>query len=285
MSKEIYEMVTNKIIESLNKNIVPWHKPWDCNNAPRNAKTKRAYNGINVMLLNCEQVIKSYKKNLWLTYKQAIELGGNVKKNEHSTFVIFWNFFKKDENGFEKTIPLLKYFKVFNIEQCENLKLKEDVNEKEFNDILVCEDVINNMPNKPEVFIGGTDRACYIPSVDKVCMPDKKQFHNEEGFYATFFHELVHSTGHEKRLNRKTIGTSSFGSETYSKEELVAEVGSAMLNSLCGIDSKTIEQSQAYCKSWVKKLKDDKQMIVKAASAAQKAVDFILQKKLEDKKE
>lgn len=242
--------------------------------------TGKSYSGVNVLVLNAEQMLKGYKTNRWLTFLQANKLGGKIKKDEHPTYIVYWNFFnaKDSENVKTKTIPFLKFHKVFNIDQCEELNLPEVTESKEFEDIKTCEEVIETMPNKPEVeFIG--DRACYIPSMDKVKMPEKTQFHGEEEFYSTFFHELVHSTGHEKRLNRKPIGDHAFGSKIYSKEELVAEIGASMLSSMCGIFDETKELSTSYIDSWRKKISTDKKLIMTASGQAQKAVDFIMNKK------
>ena len=276
----LYEMVTNKILEALDNKIVPWKRPWDCKHAPANALTGKAYSGANILVLNSVQMLKGYKSNKWLTFLQAQKLGGSVKTNEECTYIVYWNFFNtpSEENKKSRMIPLLKYHKVFNTEQCENLTLPETPETKEFEDIKTCEEIIEAMPNKPEIEFTG-DKACYIPSLDKVKMPEKVQFHKEEEFYSTFFHELVHSTGHEKRLNRKTIGAHAFGSETYSKEELVAEIGASMLASVTGIFDETLEMSTSYIESWRKKISEDKKLVITAAGQAQKAVDFVMNKK------
>ena len=274
---DIYQMVTNTIIEQLEKGKIPWKKEWDCVNAPVNFVTKKPYRGMNVFLLGC----KGYKSPYWLSFKQVKDKRGFVKQGEKSSIVVFWEFltFKDkenlDENGVPaiKQVPLLKYYRVFNTEQCEGLTVPA-IEERQFTPIEECEKVVNGY-NMTIEYKG--DKACYSPQLDIVRMPAKEQFKSEQGFYSTLFHELTHSTGHITRLNRE-FGT-HFGSENYSYEELIAELGACMLCNFCGIHT-TIENSTAYIQSWLKVLKNDKKMIVTASGKAQKAVDFILGKEV-----
>lgn len=204
MAKEsVYEIITNKIIESLENGVVPWRKPWNgC--GPRNYKSNRIYNGINYFLLS----MSSYNSPYWLTFKQAQELGGSVKKGEKGSIITFWKINKYNKIGIdgkkeEKTIPMLRYYRVFNLEQCENVREIKGrfADKREFNAIEAAEAIIGNMPNKPIIGHGG-NRAFYTPALDSVMLPEKENFKTDEGYYSTAFHELAHATGHESRLNR-----------------------------------------------------------------------------------
>jgi antirestriction protein ArdC len=184
---------------------------------------------------------------------------------------------------------MLRYYTVFNVSQCDGLdESKIPVLAKRYNEIEAleqCETVIEHMPKRP-VITYHEQRAYYSPSSDYVNMPRKESFDGSAEYYSTLFHELTHSTGHETRVNRKGVSGSdgswsAFGSTPYAKEELVAEMGASFLCGICEIENKTIDNSAAYIKSWLHKLKDDKKMVIIAAAQAQKAVDFILGKKLE----
>ena len=230
-----------------------------------------------------------YESPYFLTFKQAAQLGGNVKRGEKATPVVFWKWFDaKDENAPTKIkrIPFLRYYSVFNLSQCEGIPSDKipliGSSNDEKNPIEQADKIIINMPQKPIIHFG-SDRACYRPSLDRVDMPKVETFKKMEDFYSVLFHELTHSTGHESRLNRKGVGSSdgewsAFGSTPYAKEELVAEMGAAFLCSQAGIVERTIENSASYVQSWLAKLKDDKKLIVLAAAQAQKSSDFILGK-------
>jgi antirestriction protein ArdC len=182
------------------------------------------------------------------------------------------------ETGDPKVVPFLKYYKVFNVAQCEGLTvpaIEEDTEEAIFSPVDQAEAIFNAMPQRPQVNYGG-NRAYYSPSLDYVQMPVKESFDSPDTYYNTLFHELAHSTGHTDRLARKGVTEASyFGSHEYSKEELVAEMAASFLSAESGIES-TLENSVAYLQSWMRALKNDKTMLVRAASMAQKASDFIL---------
>lgn len=268
MKSVAYDAVYNQIIEEMSKGKLPWRKLWS-GPKPQNAKTGRPYSGINFFMLSCS----GYADARWLTYKQAIEMGGQVKSGEKSVKIVFWNILSKEENGKKKSIPLLKYFNIFNVEQIEGLNIEDIQNET----ILSADEVINNFKDKPKITYGH-DRAGYSKSQDTVLMPSKQQFVDIESYFNTLFHELVHSTGSESRLNRKTmVNSERFGSDVYSEEELVAEFGAAFLCSACGIDN-TLKDSAAYIKGWMEAFKENPSMIVHAASKAQSAADYILGK-------
>lgn len=274
MKSIAHEAVFNQIMDSLEKGVIPWRKPWK-NSTPRNGLTNRKYSGINFFILSAS----GYADERWLTYRQVKELGGEVKKGEKSKQIVFWNILSKEQDGKKKNIPLLKYFNVFNIEQTEGIEFsKEDIEKLEAlrkAEIIEAEEIVNNYNDKP-VTLFSHSFACYSPVEDKVKMPPKAQFLSTEAFYSTLFHEYAHSTGHEKRLNRKGITNfDSFGTLQYSEEELIAEFASAFLCNHAGIDN-TLENSSAYIQNWMKAFKNNPEMIVSSANKAQKAVDYIL---------
>ncbi len=274
---DVYSIVTNRIIELLESGTVPWQKPWTDAGLPANLLSKRPYRGINLWLL----LSLNYERNLFLTWDQLKKIGASVKQGEHGHVVIYWKTSPKNEDVVdgEKKTPILRYYKVFNIAQCRDIpeSLVEALVHKEHNPIAECEAIINGMPNSPLLIFTG-NKAYYDIEKDHVVLPSLKKFKSSEGYYSTLFHELVHSTGSEKRLNRNTI-TNMFehGGDAYSMEELVAELGSAYLSSFTGIlKTEELKNSAAYIKGWLSKLKDDKRFIVQASGMAQRAVDFII---------
>ena len=271
--KTVYEIITDKFIESLEKGRIPWEKPW-VGQKPMNYKSKTEYHGINVMILS----MQGYSSRYWMTFKQVTSLGGKVKKGSKGTPVCYWNFFKKeDQDGNEKTIPFLKYFTVFNKDQIEGIEfIEEEEGTLDFSPIETCESIVNHYQDKPEIKHGNVDIACYSSSSDTITLTNKENFKSEEEYYSTLFHEMVHSTGHKSRLNRNLVN--GFGSDLYSKEELIAEIGNAFLCSEAGILKNTIDNSTAYIQSWISKLKNDPKLIVSASGKATKAVDYILGK-------
>lgn len=277
MSNQVYEIITERIIAELQKGVVPWHKPWK-SSGPMNLVSKRAYRGVNTWLLGVSQYASPY----WLTFKQAKALGGSVRAGQKATPVVFWKPVKsKDKtSGEEKTFPLLRYYSVFNVEQCDGLEKHIPVDvAKTVAPIDAAAAIVEGMPDKPTIQHGGT-RACYAPGSDTVTMPPRDTFDNGEFYYSTLFHELTHATGHVSRLDRKGITESAgFGSETYSKEELVAELGAAFLCAEAGIVERLIDNSAAYINNWLGALKQDVKLVVQAAAQAQKAADYILNRK------
>lgn len=282
----VYERITNIITEKLEKGIVPWHQPWTSAWPPRNLMTKKPYRGINLLLLSDLK----YELPYFLTFKQVKYLKGSVIKDEKAHMVVFYKWLeKKDEDGNvivnaegkPEMVPMLKHYYVFNVGQCKDIASKHIPwqIEGQFNPIEEAEHIVNNMPEKPEILYN-TGRACYIPSIDKINMPSKNSFNSDEELYSTLFHEMCHATGHASRLNRKGVTrAAAFGSKVYSQEELVAEMGAAFLCGEVGIENRTIDNSAAYIRGWLSKLKDDKRLLVFAAGAAQKASDFILNKR------
>ena len=247
-----------------------------------NYASKKPYRGVNTFLLAVSRFKAGYDSNYWLTYKQIQMLGGNVK-GQHSEMVVFWKLLEKptpeDETDY---IPMLRYYRVFNLDQVTGIKRPAIDNLPTFQPINEAEEVATKYQEQIEVIHGGS-RAYYQPSNDWIRMPEKETFDGPEEYYSTLFHEFTHSTGHKTRLNRPGITeTHYFGDEIYSKEELIAEMGAAMLSGVVGIENKTIKNSASYIQSWLGKLKEDKKLVVHAAAAAQKAADFILGKQAQD---
>ncbi|WP_433947028.1 ArdC family protein [Paenibacillus sp. SN-8-1] len=275
MSEKIYEMVTNRMIQLLEKGIVPWRRPWRVG-AAVNWKSQKPYRGINTMLLEPGE---------YATFKQISEAGGTVKKGEKGQFVVFWTWLDKEDESSGKPvkIPFLRYYNVFDInKQCEGLQSKRNDQIYEHDPIEEAEKICANYIDAPRVMFA-SGRAFYRPSTDSISVPPLCDYTKPEEYYSTLFHEHVHSTGHVKRLNRQGIAEiAAFGDESYSKEELVAEIGAAMLCGVAGIDNTTLENSAAYVGSWLRKLKDDKRLIIQAAGQAQKAADYILGISFED---
>jgi antirestriction protein ArdC len=273
------EIITENIIKQLEQGVAPWRKPWSTS-IPRNLISKKPYRGLNVFLL----ATQGYGSPYWLTFNQAKQLGAHVRQGEKSTLVSFWKFSEFSRENHDtgetenKTSVLLRYYRVFNIEQCEGLKALQGDDCKPANPISECESIANRMPNPPQ--FEQHSQAFYRPSADVVGMPSRNCFQTPEGYYSTLFHELTHSTGHKSRLNRFEENSTDhqFGSESYSKEELIAEMGAAMLAGMAGISQATLSNSASYLQTWIQRLKSDSRLIISAASHAQKAADYILGK-------
>jgi antirestriction protein ArdC len=271
-----YEIVTEAIIKQLESGVAPWRKPWRTG-MPVNLVSKKEYRGINIFLL----AFQGYGSRYWLTYRQAQALSGNIKKGEHGTKVVFWKIGEYQKENAETTeiethkSILLRYYTVFNLEQCEGIESPEP--HPNIHPIEQCESIVRSMPDAPA--FEQEAQACYRPSIDTVGMPARSAFHSTEEYYSTLFHELTHSTGHPSRLGREGIMKHNpFGSEDYSKEELVAEMGAAMLCGVAGIESQTLGNSAAYLQSWISRLRSDSRLVISAAAQAQKAADYILGK-------
>ncbi len=293
----IYQTDTDRIIVNLKAGVIPWEKPWKTPRYlggpfPRNFYTGKPYRGINVLLLWSSD----YNSPFWLTFKQAQELKGTVRKGEHGTPIVFYKqlpeYAKNDgeSSGEDERVPfVLCRYTVFNVEQCDCLTLPEieqptttpDVDEDE-----LCESIVNGWENRPALHLTSPTeyRAYYRPSTDSIHMPARSRFVDTAHYYSTLFHELIHSTGHESRLNR-TFGD-RFGDELYSKEELVAEMGAAFLSAIAGIANEhTDRNTTAYIQNWISKLQEDNRLIIHAAANAQKAVDSILDTTFEESEE
>jgi len=266
---QVNEIVTSKIIEKLEAGTIPWQKPW-IGSPAINYVSRKPYTGINVLLLD--------KGGEFATFKQIQSLGGTLKKGSKASMVVFYKQNRvEDEEGKTKTIPILRYYNVFHLSDSEGIPSKLELIQNTDSPIEQAEQIITNYKDCPEI-TEDPGQAWYMPSTDKIGIPNKKQFKGIEEYYSTLYHEICHSTGHINRLKRFTgeDAKASFGSESYSKEELIAEIGSAILCCHAGIE-KTIDNSASYIQSWLKVLKNDKNFIIQASSKAQKAVDYILQ--------
>ena len=292
----VYERVTEQISALLKQGVVPWQQPWHAEvGPPRNGVSGRHYRGLNVFLLSHA----GFDSPWWLTPKQVNGLDGHIKRGEKVSWVHFWGRWLPKAEPNESTeidadeaavstrrrpVSILRAYRVVNLDQCtgpgidtfRDKHAAERPGEHDNDPIAGCEEIVANMPQRPDIRYGG-DRALYRPWTDRVHLPKRETFTSSEEFYATLFHELVHSTGHRERLNRKTLmdGT-PFGSATYSREELVAEMGAAFLCAAAGIDDPTLQNSAAYIASWLKFLRSDSRALIVAGAQAQKAADFVL---------
>ena len=270
----VYEIVTEQVIKQLESGVAPWRKPWRTE-MPCNLVSGKPYRGINIFLLGMQGRASKY----WLTFKQANQLGGHVRAGEKASTVTFWNVGeeKLNANTGKMSKPfLLRYYSVFNATQIEGLeKLKLGSASEPVPNIDACEAIVSGMPNPPR--FEASNAAWYRPMSDTVGMPGKTLFNSSEEFYSTLFHELAHSTGHASRIGRDGIEhLGAFGSDAYSREELIAEMGAAMLCGVTGISPATLQNSAAYLKAWIERLRSDSRLLVSAAAAAQKASDYIL---------
>ena len=281
----VYEIVTEKIIAQLEQGVIPWHRPWSDVGVPVNLPSGRHYRGINVMLLSCA----GYSSPYWMTYKQAQEMGGHVRRGEKSTLVVFWKWLEVDadepltKEESIKRIPFLRYYSVFNLEQIDGIPASRipTLKARNIEPIEAAQAIVDAMPNRPCIGHGG-DKAFYRPATDSVQMPNREAFDSAEAYHSTLFHELTHATGHPSRLGRLDGNNSRlapFGSADYSKEELVAEMGAAFLCAEAGIENATLTQSAAYVGGWLQALKNDRRMVVLAAAQGQKAADFVLNRR------
>lgn len=273
---DVYAIVTDRIIAQLEQGVIPWRKPWTEAGVPQNLISRRPYRGINVWLL----ASLNYRQNFFLTFKQVKELGGSIKKDEKSNMVVFTKWEEKEDkkSGEMKKVPFLRYYNVFNVAQCEGIPEEKipPIPVRNNNPIEACDEIILSMPKKP-VIRHQEQRAFYDPMCDYINMPVMESFVDSESYYGTLFHELVHSTGHASRLNRKEVTQmKGITSEPYSIEELTAELGACYLKSDAGIFTADVGNNAAYIQSWLSKLKNDKRFIVYASAHAQRAVEFIL---------
>lgn len=292
---DVYQMVTDRVLEQIEQGIIPWHKPWNAATLSEDAlaisyTSRKPYSFLNQMLLG--------RNGEWLTFNQVKERGGNIKKGAHAGIVVFYKKIQvkktkrvKDAEGneFDKevssTIPVLKHYPVFHIDDCEGIESKIKVEEKPkeskvqpikraekiVKDYLKAQPLLKLHNDRP------SNRAYYTPMWDEITVPMLSQYKEKEEYYSTLFHEMVHSTGHSTRLNREEGMGNKFASHAYSREELVAELGSAMLCTNIKIDTEVaFKNSVAYIKGWASKLKEDTKAIVWAASRAEKAARYIL---------
>lgn len=284
MPKTPQDVVVEILIEKINKEKrLPWQRPWNRLSVPRNIATKTEYRGMNLMTT----LMSPFDSPYFITQKELKKRGGHFKKGSKLVVfpIIFWKFFDQevDVNGrVSQRPPICRFYKVFNVEQCDGIEVPEIEGESQDNDpIEAAEELIGKYKGAPKYKETG-DRAFYRPSEDLIQVPKLNQFHSSVEYYCTRFHEMGHSTGHTDRLGRDGITDEiMFGSHKYSYEELIAEFCAAMCCAEVGIEKPIIDNSAAYLKSWVAKLKDKPKQLVTAAGAAQKAFDHIVGKKFD----
>lgn len=287
MKQDVYSRITDKIVADLEQGERPWMKPWNAEHAA--GKITRPlrfnglpYSGINVMMLWSEAMDKGYNAPIWMTFRQAKELGGNVRKGEHGSLVVYANTLTKTEQDaetgedIEHTIPFMKGYTVFNVEQIEGLP--DHYYAMAEAPALSPEERDARMEaffaeTNADIRHGG-NRAFYAKELDYVQMPPFEFFKDTESYYATLGHETTHWTRHPSRLDRD-LGRKKWGDEGYAMEELVAELGSAYLCADLGITPEVREDHAAYIGSWLKVLKNDKRAIFSAAAHAQRAADYL----------
>jgi antirestriction protein ArdC len=275
---DLFEVITQKIIDLLKQGVIPWQIPWKTSSGmPRNLVTNRPYNGINFWLL----LSYNYSSPFFLTFEQAKSAGGTIKRGEKSKMVVFWKILESTEkDGTITKTPFLRYYNVFNYSQTEDLdptKLPDNsAYDHDFNPIGTADAIIHNWSDCPKIE-WDSNRACYSPLYDMVSMPPQRSFFHDQQCYSTLFHELIHSTGHPTRTNRhEKIKDHKFGSQDYSQEELVAEMGAAFLCGITQIEQETIHNNAAYISHWIRTFQNDPKVLILAATQAQKGVDYIL---------
>lgn len=281
---DIYQLITDKIVSALKAGVGPWIKPWDDSKVAfglhRNGNSDRPYRGINVLLLNLVAFEKGYQDPRWVTFNDVQRLGGQIRKGEQHTKIVFWKFREiigdntdnEEENSSPKVIPLVRVHRVFNVEQCDRLHLTplDDYHPNLVN--LPANDQAETVLSLPEIRHGGV-KAAFYPSRDFIQLPPKNSFESTDHYYATAFHEVIHWSGHESRLKR-TFGK-RFGDKNYAFEELVAEIGAAFLGAHTNLPFKEMRHPE-YIQEWINTLKADKRAIFTACRLSQKATDFIL---------
>jgi antirestriction protein ArdC len=279
VSKDIYELITARFIEQLKKGTVPWQKPWM---GVQNIVSKKPYRGINALILGGSEFQSPY----WLTFKQAHDLGGKVRKGEKSTPVIYYKLFEKRDdrgnmilgsNGRPTRIPFIRWSNAFNLDQSEGIEPPaQTIVQNPMQPLEKAAKIVDDAKICPIYHTGFA--AVYSPGEDVIRMPAQKTFRSPESYYQTLFHEMTHSTGHASRLDREGVTLPiKFGSERYSKEELIAELGASFLSNEAGILNQVqFDNSAAYLGSWIEKFQNDPKMIFTASSQAQRSTDFLL---------
>lgn len=278
----LYSRVTAAIIQALERGVVPWRSPilgGGRAGIPKNLASGKPYRGANVFLLAITAYLGGYRSAYWLTFQQAKDRGGTVKKGQKASLVVFWKPYevKDKETGEVKQIPVLRYYNVFNVEQCEGIEAPAGPKDppSTFEKIEAAEKLLAGYKDGPKVEFGGSE-AFYVPAQDTVRIALPERFVSPAAYYATLLHELAHSTGHSKRLDRGLDSKlEPFGSLDYSKEELVAEMAAAFLCAECGLEPAVLENQAAYISGWLGRLKKDHSLVIAAGGAAQRAADWI----------
>ena len=301
----VFEAVNKQVLDGIKKSGMSWFKAWSDSNGniqdPINRFTKRGYNGVNIFILNATASIEGYASNEWVSFAEAKKLGSNVMKGEKSTMIVHWNIaYKVEDKWFPNLTALnkagyteedakklftLKQFRVFNIAQCSDIQPCREIptgseDNLDIQPIESAEAIVNGYKNAPKIVERPQDRAYYTPMRDTITMPTKEQFVKRtsiDDFYKVLFHEMIHSTGHSTRLDRKLVGVTA-DKVSYSKEELIAEIGAMYLTSIANLNPKDHErQSQAYINGWIKFIKSShEKALISAMTKARQGVDLIL---------
>lgn len=278
-SRDIYTEIADQIASALERGIAPWRRPWRVTRGaglPTNHSTDRRYSGINVVILAYTQMVRGFETSLWMTYRQAQAIGGQVRKGERGARILVVKPVKRraPEDGQDAEYLMARSATVFNLDQIDGLELPA-VEPVAVEPIAAAEALVSSyLASGPSVAHRGS-RACYTPILDAITMPDRDAFESPAAYYSTLFHEIGHSTGHGSRLDRDL--TSLANVHTYAREELVAEFAAAYLRAHAGIiDETEVEQSAAYMRGWASKIREDPRVLTWAASQAQKAVDHVL---------
>jgi antirestriction protein ArdC len=301
----VFEAVNKQVLDGIKKSGMSWFKAWSDSNGniqdPINRFTKRGYNGVNIFILNATASIEGYASNEWVSFAEAKKLGSNVMKGEKSTMIVYWHIaYKVEDKWFPNLTALnkagyteddakklftLKQFRVFNIAQCSDIQPCREIptgseDNLDIQPIDSAEAIVNGYKNAPKIVERPQDRAYYTPMRDTITMPTKEQFVKRtsiDDFYKVLFHEMIHSTGHSTRLDRKLVGVTA-DKVSYSKEELIAEIGAMYLTSIANLNPKDHErQSQAYINGWIKFIKSShEKALISAMTKARQGVDLIL---------
>lgn len=301
----VFEAVNKQVLDGIKKSGMSWFKAWSDSNGniqdPINRFTKRGYNGVNIFILNATASIEGYASNEWVSFAEAKKLGSNVMKGEKSTMIVYWHIaYKVEDKWFPNLTALnkagyteddakklftLKQFRVFNIAQCSDIQPCREIptgseDNLDIQPIESAEAIVNGYKNAPKIVERPQDRAYYTPMRDTITMPTKEQFVKRtsiDDFYKVLFHEMIHSTGHSTRLDRKLVGVTA-DKVSYSKEELIAEIGAMYLTSIANLNPKDHErQSQAYINGWIKFIKSShEKALISAMTKARQGVDLIL---------
>jgi len=289
MSKELTERINALVVAQLENGIVPWRRPWNTAGVmPTSLTSGKEYRGINALILAICGA--EYSRPLWVTYKQAQALGGTVRKGEKSLPVVYWSRFVKEnaEGEIVKAGAFMKYYSVFNVAQCDGITIpaEYDIEREPVETLPALNDIVARYVNRPEIYYREQGRAYYNPASDSITLPPVSAFENAESHAYTLCHEMIHSTGHQSRLNRfaENETPAHFGDANYAREELVADIGAQILLSENGI-SYDMENSASYLAGWLKALKNDPSLIMSAAGKAQSAADRVQGKVYEPVKE
>jgi antirestriction protein ArdC len=285
MTGSVHRLVTDRMIAALERGTVPWQKPWNAGDGrPTSMTTGQPYRGVNVFLLGLAAAEEGYRSRYWGTYRQITQLGGQVRRGEHSTLVVFWKpveIADRDPQTGElmaKQVSVLRYYRVFNAMQADHLPDRFHPAPKHDTQIRAPQAMLDAYLGAGPVLrhVAG-DRAAYQPATDTIRLPLRRQFRSAENYYATAFHEAAHSTGHPSRLDRPGVAAfDHFGSDRYAREELVAEMTSSVLCAETGIDNPALfDNSAAYIAGWLSALNDDRTLVIAAAAQAQRACDLI----------